>query len=192
MTPSDRMPHVMGNFISRNVYGGKLLTHHSSSTSKACCFIDVDKGREAKIGDSWVNREEAHVVVKLALLYESRGMSFRIITPYDGQRSHIENCLKQEELPWEDKVFNVDSFQGNEDDHIIVSVVRSEGSGFLKNQRRTNVMLTRCKQSMFICSSRAFLFGKVSKTLVGKLAASLNENWIKGDDVLCGRLELFA
>ncbi|KAI9574020.1 P-loop containing nucleoside triphosphate hydrolase protein [Boletus coccyginus] len=138
------------------------------------------------------NREEAHVVVKLARLYKLRGMSFRIVTPYDGQRSHIENCLKQEELPWEGKVFNVDSFQGNEDDHIIVSVVRSQGPGFLKNQRRTNVMLTRCKQSMVICSSRAFLSRGASKTLVGKLAASLNENWINGNDVLCGRFQLFA
>ncbi|KAI9574014.1 P-loop containing nucleoside triphosphate hydrolase protein [Boletus coccyginus] len=165
-----RMPHVIGGFISQIVYGG----NNFSPTTV--------------LGPPKHNREEAHVVVKLARLYKSRGMSFRIITPYDGQRSHIENRLKQEELPWEDKVFNVDSFQGNEDDHIIVSVVRSGGPGFLKNQRRTNVMLTRCKQSMVICSSRAFLFGGASKTLIGKLAASLNENWINGNDVVCGRI----
>ncbi|KAI9574017.1 P-loop containing nucleoside triphosphate hydrolase protein [Boletus coccyginus] len=161
MTLSDRMPHVMGDFISRNVYGGKLLTHHSSSTSKAFGLQDNGSLIHRSFSNArHKNHEEAHVVVKLALLYESRGMSFRIITPYYAQRSHIENRLKQEELPWEGKVVNVDSFQGNEDDHIIVSVVRSEGSGFLKNQRRTNVMLTRCKQSMVIYSSRAFLFGK--------------------------------
>lgn len=59
------------------------------------------------------NHEEARVVVKLARLYESKKMSFRIITPYDGQRSHIEGLLKSEKLTWEDKVFNVDSFQGS-------------------------------------------------------------------------------
>ncbi|KAF8554480.1 hypothetical protein OG21DRAFT_1385482, partial [Imleria badia] len=183
-----RMPHVIGNFISRNIYGGKLLTRHSSTTSKACRFIDVNRGRETQSGHSWVNTEEARVVVKLAQLYESRGMSFHIITPYDAQRSLIENLLKEEELLWEDKVFNVDSFQGNEDDHIIVSVVRSNEPGFLRHQRRTNVMLTRCKQTMVICSSRAFLSDKASKTLVGKLAVSLKAaNWINGHDVLCGR-----
>lgn len=56
------------------------------------------------------NREEARVVVKLAQIYKLK--SFRIITPYDAQRSLIEKMLKSEDLPWKDKVFNVDSFQG--------------------------------------------------------------------------------
>jgi superfamily I DNA and/or RNA helicase len=125
------MPHTIGTFISREVYGGKLLTRHLIKTSKACRFIDVNKGLETKAGHSWIvrqsifdvqrfsnarqkNREEAHVIVKLAQLYKSRNMPFRIITPYDAQRSHIENLLKREKkFPWEDKVFNVDSFQGS-------------------------------------------------------------------------------
>ena len=50
------MPHVIGTFISRNVYDSKLLTFHSDTTSKACRFIDVNKGREMKRGHSWVVR----------------------------------------------------------------------------------------------------------------------------------------
>ncbi|KAF8440431.1 AAA domain-containing protein [Boletus edulis BED1] len=185
------MPLVIGSFISRHVYRGKLRTSHSPTTSKACRFIDVNNGRETKGGHSWINKEEARVVVKVARLYESSGMSFRIITPYDAQRAHIESLLEVEGLSVNDKVFNVDSFQGNEDDHIIISVVRSQGPGFLRNQRRTNVMLTRCKQSMVICSSRGFLFGEASKTLVGKLATSVTRrNWIDGHEFLCGRVEL--
>lgn len=39
--------------------------------------------------------------------------SYRIITPYDAQRSLIETDMKKEnDLKWQDKVFNVDSFQG--------------------------------------------------------------------------------
>jgi superfamily I DNA and/or RNA helicase len=41
------------------------------------------------------------------------GKKFKIITPYDAQRSEIEKRLMSEKLPWEDKCFNVDSFQGN-------------------------------------------------------------------------------
>jgi len=37
---------------------------------------------------------------------------FRIITPYDAQRNLIEKELKAKGLEWEDKCFNVDSFQG--------------------------------------------------------------------------------
>ena len=59
---------------------------------------------------------------------------------------------------------------GNEEVYIIISVVRSDKVGFLSNSRRSNVMLSRCKKGMFIVTSRAFLSGKASATLVGKLA----------------------
>ena len=76
-----------------------------------------------------------------------------------------------------------DSFHtiGNEADHIIISLVRSDKVGFLKNMRRTNVMLSRCKRSMVICTSRVFLNGIASSSLVGILAKMLGEqawlNW---------------
>lgn len=50
--------------------------------------------------------------MKVARQYVAKGKDFRIITPYDAQRSLLENVLKSAKLPWEDKVFNVDSFQG--------------------------------------------------------------------------------
>jgi superfamily I DNA and/or RNA helicase len=59
------------------------------------------------------NRHEVDVVLEVAKRLNSQGKSFRIITPYDPQRSLLENALKQEKLPWEDKCFNIDAFQGN-------------------------------------------------------------------------------
>ncbi|KAG6332525.1 hypothetical protein ID866_6562 [Astraeus odoratus] len=165
-----RLPCVVGNFISQRVYAGKLSTRHIITDRKACRFIDVRGGQEAKQGHSWINRGEATVVIRLAEILVKQGKSFRIITPYDAQRTVLETGLKTAKLPWENKVFNVDSFQGNEDDHIIVSVVRTFKIGFLQNERRTNVMLTRCKR-------------------IGQLAAFLGpEAWIDGRDVLNGRL----
>ena len=49
----------------------------------------------------------------LAREFKRSGKMFRIITPYDAQRGAIEAALKHAELPWEDTVFNVDSFQGS-------------------------------------------------------------------------------
>lgn len=107
----------------------------------------------------------------MAYRYIKKGERFKIITPYDAQRNAIEKALQTTGLPWENTVFNVDSFQGNEEDHIIVSVVRTSSPGFMKNQRRTNVMLSRCKKSMMICTNRGFLQHRnVAKTLVGQLA----------------------
>lgn len=54
----------------------------------------------------------------------------------------------------------------------------------MRNLRRTNVMLTRCKRGMFICSSRAFLEKGGAKSLVGKMAAEFGEKgWVDVKDL---------
>lgn len=65
--------------------------------------------------------------------------------------------------------------------------MRSQALGFLKSLRRTNVMLTRCKRGMFICSSRAFLRGPGAKSLVGKLLKHVGEQgWLELSDLEAG------
>lgn len=57
--------------------------------------------------------------------------------------------------------------------------MRSEAIGFLADIRRTNVMLSRCKRGMYICSSWNFLDGIGAKTLVGQMAKFCgDEAWI--------------
>ncbi|OJA16087.1 hypothetical protein AZE42_05642 [Rhizopogon vesiculosus] len=163
----NRMPVIIGDFISRNVYDHKLKTVHNITSRTACRFLDVKGGQEKKSGVSWMNEREIAAITKLAQLYVNQGKQYKIITPYDAQRNAIERQLKSEELPWEDSI-------GNEEDHIIVSLVRSRGVGFLKNVRRTNVMLTRCKKSMIICTTYDFVTtGDAADTLVGKLATAM-------------------
>ena len=58
------------------------------------------------------NLREVAVVIEIARQLTSAGKSFRIITPYDSQRSILEKGLKDAGLPWEDKCFNIDAFQG--------------------------------------------------------------------------------
>lgn len=59
---------------------------------------------------------------------------------------------------------------GNEEDYIIISLVRTHELGFLTDLRRTNVMLTRCKKGMMICSKWDFVMGVAANTLVGQMA----------------------
>jgi len=138
------------------------------------------------------NKKEIEAVLLLAQHLQDEGKSYRIITPYDAQRSEIERALQEEELNWHGKCFNVDSFQGNEDDIIIISVVRSKGLGFLTSMRRTNVMLTRCRRGMYIVSSKAFLEGKGTNSLVGTMAAELGKRpgaWLTYKDLEAGKFE---
>ncbi|KII85037.1 hypothetical protein PLICRDRAFT_329463 [Plicaturopsis crispa FD-325 SS-3] len=100
----------------------------------------------------------------------------------------MESSLKSADLPAEDKCFNVDSFQGNEDEHIVISCVRHAKLGFLQNIRRTNVMLSRCKKTMIICTSRAFVNGPARSSLLGELAQHLGPKaWLSVEDVKAGR-----
>jgi superfamily I DNA and/or RNA helicase len=48
----------------------------------------------------------------LAEKLQEKMKSFKIITPYAEQTTFIEASLKKKGLDWEDKCFNVDSFQG--------------------------------------------------------------------------------
>ena len=54
------------------------------------------------------------IVCHLAHLYQRQNKRYRIITPYDTQRTAIEIGLQNAKPPlrWKNKVFNVDSFQG--------------------------------------------------------------------------------
>jgi superfamily I DNA and/or RNA helicase len=126
--------------------------------------------------------------VGLARRYHREGKSYRIINPYDAHRAQVERALKEAGLPWEDVCFCVDSFQGNEADHIIVSLVRTEKVGFARDLRRSNVMLSRCKKSMVVLTSRRFIGGVGRDTLAGKMAAKGGQPiWVSWTDFLSER-----
>ncbi|KAG5646992.1 hypothetical protein DXG03_001716 [Asterophora parasitica] len=185
-----RMPPQIGCIISDLVYDGKLESnplHPITEKTKACHFIDVP-GTEKANDMSFINQLECDSVIKLSQILQGQQKEYQIITPYDGQRTTIENAMKETPgLDWENKVFNVDSFQGNEEDYIIISLVRSHSIGFLNNLRRTNVMLTRCKKGMFIMTSRTFLEGHGGETLVGDLLQRVGPDaWLTTEDMDAG------
>jgi len=184
-----RMPPQIGCVVSEAVYDNELKSnpfHPITDEVPACRFIDV-AGSEKKNHNtgSIMNLQECEVVLKLAFHLQEQQKDYQIITPYEDQRSTIEDHMRGTPgLDWENKCFNVDSFQGNEKDYIIISLVRTRELGFLTNLRRTNVMLTRCKKGMFIVSSRKFLTGVGSSTLVGTFVEKLgSEAWLDVKDV---------
>jgi hypothetical protein len=84
--------------------------------------------------------------------------------------------------------FNGDLLLGNEEDYIIVSLVRSKEIGFLRSLRRTNVMLTRFKKGMFVVTSKKFLIGPGKECLVEDIAQQVGEEgWLTMDDVTKGK-----
>ncbi|KAI0302431.1 AAA domain-containing protein [Multifurca ochricompacta] len=169
-------------FISQTVYGGKLLSKHDILDHSCVVFIDVNKGKEVKQASSYKasNMEEVHMVVRVAKQYHRLKLNFCIITFYDPQRAAITKALKAENLP-SGCVYNVDSYQGNESDFVILSSVRTRVPGFLKSLPRTNVALTRCRKGMVVVTNKRFLQGSGKSTLLGKLCRAWSEHgdvWI--------------
>ncbi|EIW84319.1 hypothetical protein CONPUDRAFT_50679 [Coniophora puteana RWD-64-598 SS2] len=181
-----RMPPQIGAFISEAIYSGLLQSwedHPITGEDMACRFVNV-RGQEESDQKSWKNTEECEAILQIAAEFESQGRSYRIITPYEAQRSLMEQGMKDRELIWEDKCFNVDSFQGNEDEYILISLVRTRALGFLSDLRRTNVMLTRCKRGMVIFTNRAFIEGRGSESLVGNLLGYYgDEAWLEAKEL---------
>jgi senataxin len=73
------------------------------------------------------------------------------VSPYAAQVDAIQDILGQKydkHKGFDVKVKTIDGFQGGEQDIIILSTVRSDccsSPGFIYNNKRTNVALTRAR-----------------------------------------------
>ena len=121
----------MAHFISEKVYDGLLKSHESAympeNGLEGCVsVIDVESGTDEVTGTSRINRREIDSVVRLVKAHTKHGRGLlRVLAAYDAQREALEKALHHEGLCGEaDVVFTVDSFQGQEADVIVASLVR--------------------------------------------------------------------
>ncbi|KAL7580853.1 hypothetical protein ACA910_001126 [Epithemia clementina (nom. ined.)] len=172
-----RMNPKISSFPSMQFYDSKISNGenvlHSEYGSRVSLvdgspyiFMNVNGREERGAGGSHKNHVEALCVVDLILELKeaarrnNRSISWnsanrvRVITFYQAQVSHIKMLLKKRGGDVGDVVVaTVDSSQGCEADIVIVSFVRSSpnsGPGFLSDNRRMNVALTRAKYQL-IC-----------------------------------------
>jgi superfamily I DNA and/or RNA helicase len=84
-----------------------------------------------------------------------------VISPYKSQVLLLKNLLKTSGLSsFAEHVNTVDAFQGQEKEIIIMNCVRSNKYGqigFLQDERRLNVAITRAKYYLFIIGSEKTL-----------------------------------
>ncbi|KAK3926941.1 Helicase sen1 [Frankliniella fusca] len=142
-------------------YKGLLKTPDSLSTCRmskvipyAVLSLPFQQDRQGE-----VNVDEAKLVVQLAQVLLDRkaipqsGFKVGIVTPYQSQRRTIHSLLQERPIRDFVEVNTIDSFQGQEKDVTIISCVRTKGIGFLSDQQRLNVALTRAKYAEFICGN---------------------------------------
>nr|CAD1844651.1 unnamed protein product [Ananas comosus var. bracteatus] len=122
-------------------------------------FINIADGREELDGvrNSRKNMVEVAAALHLVgVLFKSwqttqQKLSIGVVSPYSSQVNAIKDKLGDKYNSYSGfdvRVKSIDGFQGEEDDVIILSTVRSNNKGtigFLEDNQRTNVALTRAR-----------------------------------------------
>ncbi len=153
-----RMRESIAGFSSNYFYEGLLLTApHLVNNSTHITFIDTAGSGYNEMhgsdGTSLQNEGELQVAQKLMATEELDPLKTAFISPYAGQVA-----AAKELLPKQMRISTIDSFQGQEKEIIILSLVRSNDDGdigFLKDYRRMNVAITRAKEQLFVIGDSA-------------------------------------
>jgi len=130
-------------------------------------FVDVGdyqgRGETEPTPHMYQNLGEAEYAVGLyqylrLLGYPAKGIT--ILTAYAGQKALIDDVLRQrcsgaanrqnEIFGLPSQVATIDRYQGEENDIVIVSLVRTRAPGYLRDQRRMTVALSRARQGLYV------------------------------------------
>jgi len=180
-------PEIL-EFSNIEFYSGKIRT--SSSVSRRIPkvkqpFAFVDTGCESeqiRVGTSYKNPLEAEAVRRLLCSREDKDImkvrkanpqaTCMVITPYLAQKDLLLQTLENVSHSMAIRVATVDSFQGQEGDIVIVSLVRTNGRiQFVDDAQRLNVALTRAKSVLRIVGCLEFFKGlNDSQSTLAKLA----------------------
>jgi ATP-dependent RNA/DNA helicase IGHMBP2 len=153
-----RMHSSIAGFSSSYFYENKLTTAtHLQSGAKQITFIDTAGSgfneTNGSDGVSLQNEGEIKIIEKIIETENINVNELAIISPYAGQVSAAKNTIQAGI-----RISTIDSFQGQEKETIIVSLVRSNDDGvigFLKDYRRMNVAITRAKNKLYVIGDSA-------------------------------------
>lgn len=155
-----RMREAIAGFSGNYFYNNQLISAiHLNNIGTHITFIDTAGSgfNEAHGNDgmSLKNEGELSIAQKLINSENLEPLQTAFISPYSGQVSAAKDLL-----PATMRISTIDSFQGQEKENIIISLVRSNDDGdigFLKDYRRMNVAITRAKEQLFVIGDSATL-----------------------------------
>ncbi|TMI62727.1 MAG: hypothetical protein E6H07_15065 [Bacteroidetes bacterium] len=153
-----RMKEVIAGFSSNYFYNDQLRSAaHLQNTGTHITFIDTAGSgyneEHGADGSSLQNKGELAIVQKLFETESLDPLKTAFISPYAGQVAAAKEIFSVQL-----RISTIDSFQGQEKENIIISLVRSNDDGdigFLKDYRRMNVAITRAKERLFVIGDSA-------------------------------------
>jgi hypothetical protein len=166
-----RMHPLVSRFPNDTFYAGAIkdgITAADRPSPPLAIFSDVKvplafgtlTGIETRRGTSTSNENEANAVQNVIFMLLNGGVDeseIGVISPYKAQVFLLRRMFPSLRFP-KLKIASVDSFQGSERDYIVMSTVRSGPEiGFVKNERRLNVSITRARRGLVIVGDSATL-----------------------------------
>lgn len=132
-------------------------------------FESIDSaGSRFNEGEAYIVRSHVQNLIALGIKVED----IAVISPYNAQIELLKKLLLDDYPTLE--IRSVDGFQGGEREAIVLSLVRSserggiEGVGFLRDNRRLNVAVTRAKrQCTVVCDSETVSQDEFLKQFLG-------------------------
>ncbi len=151
-----RMPKNIADFSSQYFYDHRLESFLPEQKNALLFYDTAGAGYEEEQGEegtSLKNEGEAEAMTKIIANEKLAVGDIVAISPYSAQIQ-----LLKEKLGPGIRCSTIDSFQGQEKEVIIISLVRSndeQNIGFLKDYRRMNVAMTRAKKRLIVIGDSA-------------------------------------
>ncbi|MBE62398.1 MAG: IGHMBP2 family helicase, partial [Flammeovirgaceae bacterium] len=171
----DIMQFSNDHFYKGKLRSGDIIQQRRSMFDQTVKFIDTAGcGFDEKLNQetlSTYNVEEARFVLSRlkeilndVMSREDRIPTIGIIAPYKAQteilRKYLEDLGLDQDVLKRVTINSVDSFQGQERDIMFISLVRSNPNaeiGFLADERRMNVAMTRARHLLVMVGDSATL-----------------------------------
>lgn len=171
-----RMAPEISGFPRTYFYGGELLDgdgmlektrRKTHAEVPPVIFLNFRGSTRRSSDSSWANLDEAQVcdnvwasITEIAGRHGESQIAEDVVflTPYRAQQDELRKLLKKRSGKTPPMVSTVDGFQGREAELVIFSAVRAPdvesgakaGIGFLSDERRLNVAVTRAKSVLII------------------------------------------
>ncbi|MGH7667375.1 MAG: AAA domain-containing protein [Candidatus Dormibacteria bacterium] len=152
-------------------------------------------GRERRgAGGALRNDAEVRVCAQVVRILDERAdpdLSLAVIAMYADQVDRLRQALSRRHFRRQVRIDTVDSFEGREEDMVVISLVRSNERGrigFLRVPNRLNVAISRARR-LVVCVGDAATLRAGEETMYGRLveAARSCGGYLMATDLLGGR-----
>ncbi|KAL3537649.1 hypothetical protein ACH5RR_001015 [Cinchona calisaya] len=152
------LPYVKDNQIFHRANAGFCYDYQ---------LVDVPdyngKGETAPSPWFYQNEGEAEYIVSVYMYMRLLGYpanKISILTTYNGQKLLIRDVINRRCVPYDfigppNKVTTVDKFQGQQNDYILLSLVRTRFVGHLRDVRRLVVAMSRARLGLYVFCRRS-------------------------------------